>query len=271
MKRSGEDDLWMPKRPFKTPNAARSIHCGRSFSAVLGHDGQVFTWGSNLNGQLGLGRSVAESNRPMRVQWAPGFGTTRASKPGANSADLNQGIRVMVQMADGSSGAGSLGRVVKRRSSDGKYQIECDDGSKLDGVPRESLFPAESLRLKQLALGARHCVGITGSHAVVAWGWYVCLRGGGMGARGVGDGVVPTNRPSPFFPPPPWSPQTLTPRPLPLAPHPSPLDPRPNAHPTPLNPRSPLLPRPSPLAPRPSALTTAATRTGRSVQTRVWV
>ena len=186
------DDLWMPKRPFKTPNAARSIHCGRSFSAVLGHDGQVFTWGSNLNGQLGLGRSIAASSKPMRVQWAPGVGMNRPNKSGTN---LNQGIRVLVQMTmtDGSSGAGSLGRVLgslgrvlKRRASDGRYQIECDDGTKLDGVDRERLFPAESLRLKQLALGARHCVGITGSHAVVAWGWYVYAVWGGARRGGVG-------------------------------------------------------------------------------------
>jgi len=177
------DDLWMPKRPFKTPNAARSIHCGRSFSAVLGHDGQVFTWGSNLNGQLGLGRSIAASSKPMRVQWAPGVGMNRPNKSGTN---LNQGIRVLVQMTDGSSGPGSLGRVLKRRASDGRYQIECDDGTKLDGVDRERLFPAESLRLKQLALGARHCVGITGSHAVVAWGWYVYAVWGGARRGGVG-------------------------------------------------------------------------------------
>ena len=173
MKRSGQDDLWMPKRPFKTPNAARSIHCGRNFSAVLGHDGQVFTWGSNLNGQLGLGRSVAESTKPMRVQWAPGLGTARASKPGGNSGELNQGIRVHVVGASvgEEGGAGALGRVLRKRTSDGRYLVECDDGTKIDGVPRENLFPAESLRLKCLALGARHCVGITGTSGVVAWGW----------------------------------------------------------------------------------------------------
>ena len=163
MQRPEPDDLWMPKRIMKSPHASRAVHCGRAFSAVISHDGEIWIWGSNQNCQLGLGNSLKEASRPTRVLWAPSAGRT-TRQDGYISPTVEAGTRVVHTVGDG-----TIGRVLKRRSDD-TYTIECDNGVKMEKVQRGDFHVVEPLKLKQLAVGASHCVGITTSGIVVAWG-----------------------------------------------------------------------------------------------------
>ena len=161
MQRPEPDDLWMPKRIMKSPHASRAVQCGRTSTAVISHDGEVWMWGSNQNCQLGLGSTLKEAPRPTRILWAPRAGRARA--PGEASSPATLGARVL--FTDDESRTGRIKRI-----NDGKYMIECDDGVKMDQVPRKRFYAMEPLKLKQLAVGSSHCVGIATSGALVAWG-----------------------------------------------------------------------------------------------------
>jgi hypothetical protein len=117
MQRPDPDDLWMPKRIMKSPHASRAIQCGRAFTAVISHDGEVWVWGSNQNSQLGLGSILKEAPRPTRILWAPSLGRVKISE-GAASPKVLDGARVLL-----ATNKVSTGRILKRRS-DGKFMIE---------------------------------------------------------------------------------------------------------------------------------------------------
>lgn len=44
-----------------------AVACGHSYSAAVLADGSMYTWGTGLGGQLGLGPSVVSAVWPMRV------------------------------------------------------------------------------------------------------------------------------------------------------------------------------------------------------------
>jgi alpha-tubulin suppressor-like RCC1 family protein len=60
------------------------VHGGREHVAALTSSGSVFTWGSNVEGQLGLGDAVNRS-RPTRVTVPCAAGQVTAVETGHNS------------------------------------------------------------------------------------------------------------------------------------------------------------------------------------------
>ena len=59
------------------PNVVRTAACGRDHSAILASDGRVWTFGSSLHGQLGLGGIGEVSWEPAVVGSLEGVGTMR--------------------------------------------------------------------------------------------------------------------------------------------------------------------------------------------------
>lgn len=59
--------LLTPAMAYNLTAAANTLDGGMSHSVALGKDGEVYVWGDNASGQLGLGRSTSHRDTPTKV------------------------------------------------------------------------------------------------------------------------------------------------------------------------------------------------------------
>ncbi|KAM4743192.1 putative E3 ubiquitin-protein ligase HERC4 isoform 2-T2 [Anableps anableps] len=74
--------------PIPMPIQIIQVACGNSHSFALTKGGDVFSWGSNSHGQLGLGKQVALQHRPVLVCALTGVAVTRVSAGGSHTLFL---------------------------------------------------------------------------------------------------------------------------------------------------------------------------------------
>ncbi|XP_045647665.1 probable E3 ubiquitin-protein ligase HERC6 [Ursus americanus] len=65
------------------------VSCGHYHSLALSEGGQVFSWGSNSHGQLGLGKKCPSQASPQRVRSLDGIPLTQVAAGGAHSFALS--------------------------------------------------------------------------------------------------------------------------------------------------------------------------------------
>uniref|UniRef100_A0A673UYB8 HECT and RLD domain containing E3 ubiquitin protein ligase family member 6 n=1 Tax=Suricata suricatta TaxID=37032 RepID=A0A673UYB8_SURSU len=65
------------------------VSCGHYHSLALSEDGQVFSWGSNSHGQLGLGKEFPSQASPQRVRSLDGIPLAQVAAGGAHSFALS--------------------------------------------------------------------------------------------------------------------------------------------------------------------------------------
>uniref|UniRef100_A0A8D0YU00 Uncharacterized protein n=1 Tax=Sus scrofa TaxID=9823 RepID=A0A8D0YU00_PIG len=65
------------------------VSCGHYHSLALSEDGQVFSWGKNSDGQLGLGKEVPSQASPQRVRSLEGIPLAQVAAGGAHSFALS--------------------------------------------------------------------------------------------------------------------------------------------------------------------------------------
>ncbi|CAO2603980.1 E3 ISG15--protein ligase Herc6 [Lemmus lemmus] len=65
------------------------VSCGHYHSLALSEDGQVFSWGSNSQGQLGLGRTYSSQASPQRVKSLKGIPLAQVAAGGTHSFALS--------------------------------------------------------------------------------------------------------------------------------------------------------------------------------------
>ncbi|XP_058577919.1 probable E3 ubiquitin-protein ligase HERC6 isoform X2 [Neofelis nebulosa] len=65
------------------------VSCGNYHSLALSEDGQVFSWGSNSHGQLGLGKELPSQASPQRVRSLDGIPLAQVAAGGAHSFALS--------------------------------------------------------------------------------------------------------------------------------------------------------------------------------------
>ncbi|XP_006900082.1 PREDICTED: probable E3 ubiquitin-protein ligase HERC6 [Elephantulus edwardii] len=65
------------------------VSCGHYHSLALSQDGEVFSWGKNSDGQLGLGKGFTSQSRPQRVQSLEGIPLMQVAAGGAHSFALS--------------------------------------------------------------------------------------------------------------------------------------------------------------------------------------
>nr|XP_021558148.1 probable E3 ubiquitin-protein ligase HERC6 isoform X2 [Neomonachus schauinslandi] len=78
-------------RKIKTLTGIKIIQvsCGHYHSLALSEDGQLFSWGSNSHGQLGLGKERPSQASPQRVRSLDGIPLTQVAAGGAHSFALS--------------------------------------------------------------------------------------------------------------------------------------------------------------------------------------
>ncbi|KAB1282252.1 putative E3 ubiquitin-protein ligase HERC6 [Camelus dromedarius] len=99
-------------RKIKTLTGIKIIQvsCGHYHSLALSEDGQVFSWGKNIDGQLGLGSEFPSQASPQRVRSLEGIPLAQVAAGGAHSFALS---------LSGTSfgwGSNSAGQLALRRS-----------------------------------------------------------------------------------------------------------------------------------------------------------
>ncbi|XP_012973177.1 probable E3 ubiquitin-protein ligase HERC6 isoform X2 [Mesocricetus auratus] len=65
------------------------VSCGHYHSLALSKDGQVFSWGSNAQGQLGLGKQSGAQAKPQKVKTLQGIPLAQVAAGGAHSFALS--------------------------------------------------------------------------------------------------------------------------------------------------------------------------------------
>ncbi|XP_036006079.1 probable E3 ubiquitin-protein ligase HERC6 isoform X1 [Fundulus heteroclitus] len=94
------------------------VACGNSHSLALTKGGDVFSWGSNSHGQLGLGKEVSLQHKPVLVCALTGVAVTRISAGGSHTLFLT--LPGLVYCC-GANKSGQLG--LNRVDENGRFNI----------------------------------------------------------------------------------------------------------------------------------------------------
>ncbi|XP_041835382.1 probable E3 ubiquitin-protein ligase HERC3 [Melanotaenia boesemani] len=94
------------------------VACGNFHSLALTNGGDVFSWGSNTHGQLGLGKEVSKQHKPVLVCALSGVAVTQISAGGSHTLFLTLSSLVYCCGAN-KSGQLGLNRVDER----GRFNI----------------------------------------------------------------------------------------------------------------------------------------------------
>ncbi|XP_075207297.1 putative E3 ubiquitin-protein ligase HERC3 isoform X2 [Anomaloglossus baeobatrachus] len=65
------------------------VSCGSQHCLALSDDGQLFTWGQNAHGQLGLGQGITQQSSPQRVKSLEGIPLAQVTAGGYHSFALS--------------------------------------------------------------------------------------------------------------------------------------------------------------------------------------
>ncbi|CAL8268214.1 unnamed protein product [Arctogadus glacialis] len=128
------------------------VACGNSHSLALTKAGDVFSWGSNSHGQLGLGKDVCVQPRPALVLSLTGIPVTLVAAGGTHSLFI--ALSGLVYCC-GNNKLGQLG--LNRVDEKGRFRI----------MPVPSLKPIE---VATASCGAEHSVVLTKDGKVLTFG-----------------------------------------------------------------------------------------------------
>ncbi|XP_066535875.1 probable E3 ubiquitin-protein ligase HERC6 [Hoplias malabaricus] len=104
--------------PSPLPIPVVQVACGNVHSLVLTKGGEVYSWGQNNYGQLGLGKAVAMQPFPGLIRALTGVPVTQISAGGAHSLFLTSSVLVF---CCGANNAGQLG--LKRTDDKGRFTL----------------------------------------------------------------------------------------------------------------------------------------------------
>ncbi|KAL7877120.1 hypothetical protein SRHO_G00037630 [Serrasalmus rhombeus] len=138
--------------PSPLPIPVVQIACGNFHSLALTKGGEVYAWGQNSYGQLGLGKAVALQVVPALVQALTGVPVIQISAGGAHTLALTSSAQVF---CCGANSAGQLG--LKRTDEKGRFTI-C-------AIPAMRCLPIASI-----SCGAAHTAVLTKGGEVYTFG-----------------------------------------------------------------------------------------------------
>ncbi|KAI4884474.1 hypothetical protein NFI96_014102 [Prochilodus magdalenae] len=138
--------------PSPLPIPVIQIACGNFHSLALTNGGEVYSWGQNNYGQLGLGKAVALQAIPALVQSLTGVPVIQISAGGAHTFALTSTAQVF---CCGANNAGQLG--LKRTDDKGRFTV--------------CAIPAlRSVPITSISCGAEHTAVLTKDGEVYTFG-----------------------------------------------------------------------------------------------------
>jgi alpha-tubulin suppressor-like RCC1 family protein len=159
------------------PAGIQSVIASRGgHSCALGADGTAYCWGSNGNGELGLGTSTPPNRTPQVVQTALRF-TQLAAGSGFTCGQSGDAIYCW--------GRNDLGQLGARGTSLTPRQI----GQPVSIDPATGVATAQNVQFVGVTAGTRHACGLTRTGAVYCWGSDY------LGALGAGQQAMVQYRP----------------------------------------------------------------------------
>ena len=179
---SSDEPTPMPVQALKKQRI-KKIECGWNFTISLSHSGELFSWGENAHGQLGLGDT---KNRflPVMVDPLQVSQRSRDTRP-VKALEISCGGRHVVVVATigrvftwGWNKNGQLGLGHTSAHSGG-----CETRPELVG-DRLATF-----RVTEVAAGWRHTMALTEDHQVFCWGQAGCIAKHGV-ARHLHDADI---------------------------------------------------------------------------------
>ncbi len=159
-------------RGLPTPVGALAISCGAEHSVLVSEDGRAFAWGSNEEGQLGLGMENTARDwvdAPELMLLDPGVAVRDASCAANSTLVLTEGGH---GLSCGNNDHGQLAHA------------PLDDVGQTQSVSstlRPAMMPSDADGLLvQLACGDKHAVALTSDGRVITWG---NTEGGRLGRK----------------------------------------------------------------------------------------
>ncbi|XP_026883258.2 probable E3 ubiquitin-protein ligase HERC6 [Electrophorus electricus] len=138
--------------PSPLPIPVVQVACGHFHSLALTKGGEVFAWGQNKYGQLGLGKAITMQATPALVRALTGVPVTRVAAGGAHTLALALPARVF---CCGANSAGQLG--LKRTDEKGRFSV-C-------AVPA-----LRNMAITSISCGAEHTAVLTKAGEVYTFG-----------------------------------------------------------------------------------------------------
>eukprot|EP01132_Coremiostelium_polycephalum_P004737 gene4737-5913_t len=126
------DLLVYPMPPLKNEKKAVKLSCGYEHVAVITDDGELFTWGNNINGQLGHGLEIGKSqSTPKRVDFFGSRSLVMVECGGEHTIAVDSNSQIY---SWGSDRFGQLGHGTKGITVNRPKIIEDLSGQKLTAI-----------------------------------------------------------------------------------------------------------------------------------------
>jgi alpha-tubulin suppressor-like RCC1 family protein len=135
----------------------KQVAAGASHSLALASTGDLYAWGTNGMGQLGVGRLIVRSVSPIKLAQPPGITRWMRLAAGANHS---------LALADDGAlfgwGANNYGQV-------GPYSLSSMNGGR-EFIPRRVEWPDGAAEWIAFSAGERHSLAVADDARIFAWG-----------------------------------------------------------------------------------------------------
>ncbi len=178
----GELGIGNTTTPYTTPQEATlpsgvtswtAVAGGGSFTLAIGSDGNLYAWGDNTYGQLGIGNTTNPNNSPVEVT-------------------LPSGVTSWTAVAAGHFHSLAIGNDGNLYAWGDNSYGECGTGNTIINpwtTPQKVILPSGVTSWTAAAAGERHSLAIGSDGNLYAWGW------NSDGQLGIGNTTNPNNSP----------------------------------------------------------------------------
>lgn len=173
--------------PPAVPRLVKKVACGGRHTVVLSTSGELWSFGANEHGQLGMGISQPKTTRAVGMHASTTSSYTTPQRVRGSTSMLRTGVRDIAcgdsfsMLVDGDGAVWGWGD--NRRGQLGHPTLSRQAHAREDGAMNQALMPTrldgsapgpsggQLPAVHTLAAGHSHCVAITQEGGLWSWGW----------------------------------------------------------------------------------------------------